>query len=184
MSKQQKQVALLTALLALFAVVVLRPFVRSGGGVGATPGAGVLAALDPDRPSEVELLNLELLERKPATFSPDRDPFRFEVARRPPPPPPPRPAPRPAQQRPVEQRPAPAQPAGPQPPPVDFTYLGSFGPDGGRIAVFTDRAEIYNARVGEVVKEKFVVRGIGYESADIGFLDFPKEPPRRLAIGG
>jgi hypothetical protein len=50
--------------------------------------------------------------------------------------------------------------------------------------VFSDQQEIYNAHEGDVIKGRFVVVKIGYESADIGFVGFPDEPAQRLAVGG
>ena len=70
------------------------------------------------------------------------------------------------------------------PPPVDVAFLGSFGPDRGRIAVFTDGTDLYNARIGDVVKAHFVVEAIGYESADLKFVNFPDAPAQRLEAGG
>jgi hypothetical protein len=77
-----------------------------------------------------------------------------------------------------------AEPPRPQPPPFELTYLGSFGPEGRRIAVFTDGdGEIFNALVGDVIAEQFVLDDIGYESVAIKYLAFPEEPPQRVAIG-
>ena len=63
-------------------------------------------------------------------------------------------------------------------------FLGSFGPQTRRLAVFSDGAEIYNVLEGEVLKEQFVVVRIGFESADVGFVGFPDAPAKRLEIGG
>jgi hypothetical protein len=96
-----------------------------------------------------------------------------------PPPPPPR------QQQPARERPAaPPRPAAPQPPAVELVYLGSFGLPGREIAVFSDGKEIINAFQGDVVQREFVIRRIGFESADIGFVNFPEVPAKRLAVGG
>ena len=50
--------------------------------------------------------------------------------------------------------------------------------------LFSDEQAVYNARVGDVVKEQFVLVNIGYESVDIGFVNFPDAASRRLAVGG
>ena len=55
---------------------------------------------------------------------------------------------------------------------------------GREIAVFSDGKEILNAFAGDVLHQEFVVRSIGFESADIGFVNFPDEPAKRLAVGG
>ncbi len=146
-----------------------RPLPRAGG-------SGTVAG------PEIVELKMSDLERKPSEFQPGRDPFRFQPKARPKPPPPPPPKPRPQPQ--PQRAPAPQQPAAPQPPEPTFVFLGSFGPEDRRIAVFSDSAEIFNVIEGDVFKEAFVVRKIGYESADVGWVNFPEEPARRLVAGG
>ncbi len=85
---------------------------------------------------------------------------------------------------PPPQRPTKTTPAEPQPPPVDVVYLGNFGRPGHRIAVFSDADAVYNAQVGDVVKEKFRLVHIGYESADLAFVGFPEAEPKRVAVAG
>ena len=86
------------------------------------------------------------------------------------------------QETPVEREPP--TPPKAEPPPIDIVYLGSFGKPGRRIAVFSDDESVYNALVGDVIKEKFVLVAIGYESADLKFVGFPEVGPSRLAAGG
>ena len=82
------------------------------------------------------------------------------------------------------ETPAP-EPVGPQPPPIDVFYIGSFGRSDDPIAVFIDAdRSIFNAFEGDLVKDRFEVQNIGYESVDLLFVDFPDEQPVRLAIGG
>jgi len=105
-----------------------------------------------------------------------------------PPPPvvkrPPRPvAPKPTKPRQVE-RPKPRQPPRPKPPNFDMEYLGSFGPEGRRIAVFSDKEDILNALEGDVLNDKFIVGPIGFESVEMGFVGFPDEPLKRVGLGG
>jgi hypothetical protein len=71
----------------------------------------------------------------------------------------------------------------PSPPPVDLRYLGSFGPDSAPIVVFSDGQKITNARQGDVVEDRFIVRRIGYESVDLGFVGFPEDVVHRLGTG-
>ena len=76
-------------------------------------------------------------------------------------------------------------PPKPQPPPVDVTLLGIFGPERRRIAVLTDNeGTIINALEREVIREKFIVDRIGFESVDIGFVGFPDVAPQRLEFEG
>ncbi|MDH3743493.1 MAG: hypothetical protein OES47_00150 [Acidobacteriota bacterium] len=185
MSGERRRGILLVALAALLAFAAVRfggALLSGRGGTGFSP---------PDSPadnqSRIDLpqfveLRLGELENKPAEFNPGRDPFGFYT----PPPPPPPPAP-PRQKAPTgrpQPKPASTTPQKPKPPPVTVTFLGSFGPVDRRIAVFTDGNDLYNARVGDVVKEHFVVDNIGFESSDLKYVNFPEEPPARLAVGG
>jgi len=140
-----------------------------GGRGDEEPVREVVALLSPD------------VDDVPAKYEPGRDPFRFyQPPVPPPPPPPPPPTPTPVQD---VAPPPPPPPAKPQPPPVDVQYLGSFGPSAAPIAVFTDGEEIYNVRQGGVIKGKFQVVQIGYESADLSFVGFPDAPAQRLPVG-
>ena len=56
---------------------------------------------------------------------------------------------------------------------MTYRYLGSFGPDGTTIAVFSDGQTILNARQGEILQDRFIVEEIGPESVEIGYVDFP-----------
>ena len=133
---------------------------------------------------EVEELALSRLERKPGVYRQGRDLFRFGTAPRPTQPQPVPPAP----SSPPVELPVPTsvvkEPPEPQPPPIDVVYLGNFGRPGRRIAVFSDDQNIYNALVGDIIKEKFVLVSIGYESVDFSFVGFPETVTQRLAVGG
>jgi hypothetical protein len=82
-----------------------------------------------------------------------------------------------------------AGPIIPPPPPVvpppDFTYkyIGTFGTPSHPIATFTAGDEILNVKVGQAFGGKFILRNIGIESVDIGFIGFPPEEVRRIPIG-
>ena len=191
MSSRNRQLLLLVVLIAAFGWMIGRQLVPAlGGGTGsanrrsAARGPGGAA----DGPVEIAELRLEALDHKPAAYEPGRDPFRFAPRPQPPPPPPKtddgaaQRAAAAARQR--ERPPAGPQPAQPQPPAIEFVYLGSFGVPGNEIAVFSDGKEILNAFAGDVLQQQFVVRSIGFESADIGFVDFPEAPAKRLAVGG
>lgn len=132
---------------------------------------------------QVAELELHRLSQDSGEFEPGRNPWRFAPKAPPPPPPPPKvverrlPPPRDPTPRNVE-------PPKPQPPDVDVRYLGSFGPERRKIAVFVDEDTIYNKVTGETLKEKFIVEQIGYESVDLKFVGFPDAPAERLAAGG
>lgn len=161
--------------------------------VGRVPGAGRAAA--PPTVEEVEDLKIAELQGGPSEYHPGRDPWRFvepPPAPTPPPPPPPTEAQLKAQQeaemllaqqRAEAARRAAEEAARPKPPPFTLTYLGKFGPEARPIGVFTDGKNIFNVQEGEVFQGKFIVSQIGFESVEIRFVDFPKEPAQRLAIG-
>ena len=199
MSPAKRQRVLLAVLLAVAAVAAwtqVLPRLGGGGGVEIGPRGAAGVALEG---IDIATLQLDELAAVPRDYSPGRNPFAYGE-----PPPPPGPTPEElARQAEIEaqrRRAAeearlaaealarelaenPPPPPRPQPPEFRMSYLGSFGPASRRIAVFTDGEEIYNALVGDVLAEQFVVQDIGYESVAIAFVDFPEEPPRRFAIG-
>lgn len=153
---------------------------------GKSPRRGV-----EELPKEIVELRLAELEGQARALTVGRDPFRFGPFPPPPPPPPPTREELARRRQEAEERRLAAQEALrlaaiPKPPPVTLVYLGSFGTEKRRIAVFADAAgeNLYNVRVGEVVEGKFIVDRIGYESVDLKFVGFPDEPAKRLAIGG
>jgi hypothetical protein len=145
-----------------------------------------------EAPLAVEELRIAGLEPSAGSFEPGRNPFAFYVAPPPPPPVPRGPTPEELQaQREAAERErlaaleaARAAPPRPTPPPIDFSYLGSFGPPAKRVAVFRSGAGgLLNARVGDVLNGKFRLVAIGYESVDIEYVGFPDLPPEQVAVG-
>lgn len=187
MSDQARRFLLLALLVGLLLILGGRQALdwlgSRAGGLGLVRGRTV--DLDDLRGLDVVELRTAELEAVVGELTPGRDPWRFGRRE---PAPVERPKPRPPVKRPPPQPkpkgPAVAQSDEPRPPPVDVTYLGSFGPARRKIAVFDDGDTVYNALIGDVVKEKFQVFQIGFESVDLTFVGFPDEPPKRLAIGG
>lgn len=182
--ERQKRVAwVLGALLLVLAALWGVPWIgRALGGDGTLWSRGPTtrsAAVD----EEVVELRLADLARSPHEYTPGRSIFRYAEPPAPPPvaPPPPRPVPKPPPPPPAGPPPPPPKP---QPPPIDFELIGIFGPAEGRIAVLRDGDTIINARRNDLVKERFVVEQIGFESVDIGFVGFPDAPSQRLPMGG
>lgn len=178
MTQQRRQLLLLAALGVVLVLWIATRWLGRSGGAAVEAGGGPGVELP-----RVARLDFELLQPEEGVFEPGRDIFRFgqvgpspeELARRaaaqapkPAPPPPP---------------PTPPRPAGPQPPPVTLVFLGTFGPREAPIAVFSDREAIYNARQGDVIEKLFIVRQIGYESVDLGFVGFPEDVTHRLGVG-
>lgn len=178
MTEQRRQRLLLAVplvVVAVFAVTRLPSLL--GPGEGGGPGFGTGAGVGEARVAELDVARLDAA---PRDYSPGRDPFRYYDP--PPPPQPPPPPPPPVEV--VETPPPPPVDTGPQLPEIDLTYLGSFGPQERPIAVLTSGETIHNAVQGEIVEGKFVIVNIGLESVDLGYVDFPDEPPARLAVGG
>jgi hypothetical protein len=77
----------------------------------------------------------------------------------------------------------PPQPPVPVPPQFTMKYIGTFGPANNPIATFNGNGEIVNVRVGETIDGKFVLRSIGIESVEIGYVGFPADTKTRIPLG-
>lgn len=166
----------------------------------------------PKAPPGVEPLRLELLEAESGSYRSDRNLFAYkEPPPLPPPPPTPPPAPPPDQdkdgipdfrdncvamanpdQRDVDgdgigtacdQPETPPPPPPPTPPQFTYKFIGTFGRPQSPIATFARDGEIVNARIGDVIEGKFILRRIGIESAEIGFVGFPPDVVQRVPLG-
>ncbi len=185
---------LLLGLLGVVLAIAAWRYLPSFGG-----GAGFTGTTSADlRSTTIDVVELAAytLDQPPPASRPERDPWSFGT---PPPPPapetaapepvaPPTPEPEPEEPDvPAAPQPKPPTPAPvrPRPAPVDVFYIGSFGRSDRPIAVFIDTEKsIFNAIEGGLVKDRFEVQNIGYESVDLLFVGFPDEPAVRLAIGG
>jgi hypothetical protein len=79
----------------------------------------------------------------------------------------------------VKRQPPPA----PVPPQFTMKYIGTFGPANNPIATFNGNGEIVNVRIGETIDGKFVLRSIGIESVEIGYVGFPPDVKTRVPLG-
>jgi hypothetical protein len=175
-----------------------------------TPARGAAPELPP---AGVEPVRLDLLEAESGSYSSNRNLFAYKEPPPPPAPPPPKPPPPPPDQDkdgvpdfrdncPTTANPdqldidrdgvgaacettPEVQPPPPPPTPPQFTYkfIGTFGRPQNPIATFTRDGEIVNARVGDVIEGKFILRRIGIESAEIGFVNFPPAQTQRIPLG-
>jgi hypothetical protein len=151
---------------------------RSAGG---RRGAVVLTA---DEVPQLSPEDLRPRSRRASAIT-ERDLFDLrEPTPRPPPTPTPAPPPPPAPGDPVFVGPLPPPPPTPTPapPPIPFKFIGSFGPRERPIAVLAAGDRLVNARAGDVVFERFILRKVGYESVDVGFVGFAESHSRRLGI--
>lgn len=76
----------------------------------------------------------------------------------------------------------PPPPPPPQPPAIPFTFIGYLGPPGARVGVFalSGGKDLVLARAGDRIQKQFIVRDLGYESAEIGFDGFTET--RRIVL--
>lgn len=115
-----------------------------------------------------------------------RDLFDFrEPTPRPTPVPTPAPPPPPApgERRFVGPLPLPGPTPTPVPPAPPFRLIGIFGSKEQPIAVLeTPDNNTHNVRAGEVILARWIIRRVGYESIDIGFVGYPETETRRLGI--
>ena len=210
-SKRQAMLLGALALVLVLAVVRWRPggaaapVPVASGGAPAPPAGSTKASADDEpaspaspaararRPSgstkEVSADEVPVLDRK--DFDPPRGSVGAETGRdlfelRPPTPiPPPTPTPRPpapGEGAFVGPLPPPPPTPTPKPPEISFKFLGSFGPKDRPIAVIQQGDEVFNARAGDTLFGKFVLRKVGYESIDVGFVGFADSETKRLAI--
>ncbi len=136
-------------------------------------------------PDEVPILAPEDFAVHPAPAASDTGRDLFDAPREPTKPPPPTPyppPPPPGDTRFIGPLPPPPPTPTPRPPEVSFKFVGTFGPKAHPIAVIQEGDKVYNVRVGDVLFDKYVLRSVGYESIDIGFVGFPETESRRIGI--
>lgn len=171
------------------------------GGVSAAAAA----------PPGVDPVRLDLLEADSGSYRSDRNIFSYKAPPPPPPvkeaPPPPPPPDQdkdgvpdfsdncPAVSNPDQQDidrdgigsacdegEVPPPPPAPRPPQFTWKFIGVFGRPDNQIAAFARDGDILNARVGDTIEGKFVLRRIGIESAEIGFVGFPPAQTQKVPL--
>ena len=162
----------------------------AAGGAAAdaapTPGFGRArrASAKELNPDDVGVISISDFVRP--TVGPSSDPGRdlFEL-REPTRPPVPTPTPAPpvaGDVRFIGPLPPPPPTPTPKPPDIAFKFIGTFGPKDHPIAVVQQGDEVFNVRTGDTLFGKFILRKVGYESIDVGFVGFPDAETRRLGI--
>jgi len=68
------------------------------------------------------------------------------------------------------------------PPAIPYRALGIFGPRERPIVTFEDGARLINAREGDVLDGRFILRRVGRESVDFAFVGLPDEITRRIPV--
>jgi hypothetical protein len=118
-----------------------------------------------------------------------RNIFRFYVRPTPvptPAPPPPTPFPVPGA-RDFIGAPAPTAIPAPTPiipPAIPYTAIGIFGPKEKPIVTLEDSGRLINAREGDTLDGRFILRKINRESVDFAFVGLPKDITQRLPVTG
>jgi hypothetical protein len=138
-------------------------------------------------PQDVPFISVEDLNppRARATVVSGRNIFDLRVPTLTPPPTPtkaPPPPPAPGSDIFVGPLPPPAPTPTPVPPDINFKFIGTFGPRDSPIAVLVLGDQLLNAHAGDVVFDRFILRSIGYESVDVGFVGYNPAVTKRLAI--
>lgn len=77
----------------------------------------------------------------------------------------------------------PPPPPAPVPPQFTYKYIGTFGAVSNPIATFSGNGQIINVRVNETFAGKFILRSIGIESVEIGYVGFPADLKTRVPLG-
>ncbi len=145
---------------------------------GDRPKTSRSGTLDPESVPELRLA----AERGQVEDSVGRDVFRFYSSPTPTPTPiPPTPTPAVYYWFPALPTPVPT-PTPIVPPAIPFKAIGKFGPKENPIVAFEEGTRLFNAREGDVVNDRFIVRKINLESVDLGFVGLPPEITRRLPI--
>ncbi|MEP6992980.1 MAG: hypothetical protein ABI968_00570 [Acidobacteriota bacterium] len=195
-------------LLGVLAIVLILAVVRWRPGTGAAPAHAASAAPrtrsageplgeDPASPraprpkvkevtaDEVPILRPEDFTVHPGKAGGDTGRDLFELPgppTRPPAPTPFPPPPPPGDARYIGPLPPPPPTPTPRPPDVTFKFVGTFGPKGHPIAVIQQGDQVYNVRAGDILFDKFVLRSVGYESIEVGFVGFAETETRRIGI--
>ena len=189
------------------------PFVEKPVGAQAPSPVNKKTTVATVPPVGVDPIHFEWLDAQAGSYKSDRNLFAYKEPPPPPPPPPPKPPPPPpdrdkdgvpdfkdncpdkynpdqadidrngigdaCQTTPV----IPPPPPPPVPPQFNYKYIGTFGPPNAPLATFISGDEIINAHVGDTIAGKFVLRNIGIESVEIGFVGFPPDVTRRIPLG-
>ncbi|HTY41652.1 MAG TPA: hypothetical protein VMH79_07250 [Thermoanaerobaculia bacterium] len=163
--------------------------VRSGGegedgGRSPVPARGRRAPVKDVNPDDVPVLDVADFAPSSARANaePGRDLFELrDPTHKPLPTATPAP-PAPGDVRFVGPLPPPPPTPTPKPPDIAFKFIGTFGPKDHPIAVVQQGDQVLNVRTGDKLFGKFILKKVGYESIDVGFVGFPETETRRLGI--
>ena len=189
MATSQAERTRLTVLVGILVVVAAVAAVRlvGRGGIGGGGSSGGPFTYEPNHLPELIAVVEHADDR---TAGSGRNPFAFGV--------PPTPTPRPVTPQPT----APPLPTRPPPPtatprpdglppprPFDRQFIGHFGPARLKVAALRRqgagedaRAEVEVATEGSVLDGYYIIRSIGLESLDVGFVGYPQTEIQRVPL--
>jgi hypothetical protein len=161
-----------------------RPFAGDPSADNAPSPARVRRGAREVNPDDVPVISIaDLAPTTERTNSdPGRDLFELRDPTRPPLPTATPAPPAPGDVRFVGPMPPPPPTPTPAPPEIAFKFIGTFGPKDHPIAVVQQGDQVLNVRTGDKLFGKFIVKKVGYESIDVGFVGFPESDTRRLGI--
>ncbi|HKD17041.1 MAG TPA: hypothetical protein VKG23_04155 [Thermoanaerobaculia bacterium] len=162
-----------------------RPFSGDpSGDDGAAPSRARRGSAKEVNPDDVPVISVADLApaRERANSDPGRDLFELRDPTHPPLPTPTPAPPAPGDVRFMGPLPPPPPTPTPAPPEIAFKFIGTFGPKDHPIAVVQQGDQVLNVRTGDKLFGKFILRKVGYESIDVGFVGFPESETRRLGI--
>jgi hypothetical protein len=168
-------------IVALFAIYTFAATQSSHAteGLATAPRTPTHLSRTVDAPG-VGSVHMEWLDAPSGSYRSERNLFAYKE---PPPPPPPPVKPVVVQPPPVVAPQPPPQPAAPVPPAFPYKYIGTFGRSDNPIATFSGNGQLVNVRVGETIDGKFILRSIGIESVEIGYVGFPTDAKARVPLG-
>ena len=161
-----------------------RPFSDPSGEDAPSPSARSKRGVKEVNPDDVPVISVADLApaKEKANSDPGRDLFMLRDPTHPPLPTATPAPPAPGDVRFVGPLPPPPPTPTPKPPDIVFKFIGTFGPKDHPIAVVQQGDQVLNVRTGDTLFGKFVLRKVGYESIDVGFVGFPDSETRRVGI--
>ncbi len=181
---ERKRLTLLFGVLVVVLIVLVIRYLPHGAEAGSSASEGDVQFTV----HRVPVLAMEVLTPVPEpTGGIGRNPFAFGPKPTPTPAPP-RPTRPPLPTRPPRPTPTPRLirtrdgRSLPPPPPFRDTFIGYFGPANRMVAVFRKGEKVRVQVEGGVLDEKFIVRHVGYQSVEIGYVGYPEEVTTRVPL--